>query len=88
MLVALAGVKSVPIGAVFGSKGQKCTKLVPFSGFLVLLSRFVVVLQDIISARRWIEEEVWAGFWAAAGNEAETPTPEPDLPRNIITITP
>ena len=57
MLVALAGVKSVPIGTVFGSKGQKRTKLVRFSGFLVLLRRFVVVVQEIIPARGWIEEE-------------------------------
>ena len=85
MLVALAGVKSVPIGTVFRSKRQKCTKLVRFSGFLVLLSRFVVVVQGIIPARGWIEEGDWAGFWAAAGNEAESPTQEPDLPRNIVT---
>ena len=56
-LVALAGVKSVPIGTVFRSKGQKCTNLVRFSGFLVLLSRFVVGGQEIIPARGWIEEE-------------------------------
>jgi hypothetical protein len=56
-LVALAGVKSVPIGTVFGSKGQKSTNLVRFSGFLVLLSRFVVVVQGIIPARGWIQEE-------------------------------
>ena len=30
MLVALAGVKSVPIGTVFRSKGEKRTKLVRF----------------------------------------------------------
>ena len=54
--------KSVPIGTVFRSKGQKCTKLVRFSGFLVLLSRFVVVVQGIIPARGWIQEEGWAGF--------------------------
>jgi hypothetical protein len=57
MLVALAGVKRVPIGIVFGSKGQENTKLVRFSGFLVLLSRFVVGGQGIIPARGWIEEE-------------------------------
>jgi hypothetical protein len=67
MLVALAGVKSVPIGTVFSSKGQKCTKLVRFSGFLVLLSRFVVVVQGIIPGRGWIDGG-WAGFKAAAMN--------------------
>jgi hypothetical protein len=36
MLVALVGVKSMPIGTLFTSKGQKSTKLVRFSGFLVL----------------------------------------------------
>jgi hypothetical protein len=68
MLVALAGVKSVPIGTVFRSKRQKRTKLVRFSGFLVLLSRFVVVVQGIIPARGWIQEKGWAGFKAAARN--------------------
>ena len=56
VLVALAGAKSVPMGIVFRSKGQKRTQLVRFSGFLVLLSRFVVVVQGIIPARGWIEE--------------------------------
>jgi hypothetical protein len=39
-------VKSVPIGTVFRSKGRKCTKLVRFSGFLALLSRFVLVVRS------------------------------------------
>jgi hypothetical protein len=67
MLVALAGVKSVPIGTVFWPKGQKRTNLVRFSGFLVLLSRFVVVAQGIIPARGWIEEEGLG--WIQGGSE-------------------
>jgi hypothetical protein len=52
MLVALAGVKSVPIGTVFRSKEQKCSNLVRSSAFLVLLSLFIIVVQGIIPARR------------------------------------
>ena len=75
MLVALAGVKSVPIGTVFRSKGRKCTKLVRFSGFLVLLSRFVVVVQGIIQQPRgWIEEEgTWLDSRRQQWNGAESP---------------
>jgi hypothetical protein len=62
MLVALAGVKSVPIGTVFRSKEQKCTNLVRFTGFLVLLSRFVEIVQGIIPAPAWIEEEEGLGL--------------------------
>jgi hypothetical protein len=68
MLVALAFVKSVPIGTVFGSKGQKRTNLVRFSGFLVLLSRFVVGGQGIIPARRWIQEEEGASQRASTSH--------------------
>ncbi len=67
--------KSVPIGTVFRSKGQKCTKLVRFSGFLVLLSRFVVVVHGIIPARAWIREGGWAGFLAAARELKPIPPP-------------
>ena len=84
MLVAFAGVKSVPIGTVFRSKRQKSTNLVRFSGFLVLLSRFVVGGQGIIPARGWIQE---GGLgWIQGGSEGMelNPTREPDLPRNII----
>jgi hypothetical protein len=85
MVVALAGLESLPIGTVFSSKGQKRTNLVWFSGFLVLLRRFVVVVQGIIPARGWIREER-AGLDSGRqqGNEAESPTREPDLPRNIL----
>jgi hypothetical protein len=68
MLVALVGAKSAPIGTVFRSKERKCTNLVRFSGFLVLLSRFVVVVQEIIPAPGWIREGGWGGFKAAAMN--------------------
>ncbi len=76
--------KSVPIGTVFRSKRQKSTNLVRLSGFLVLLSRFVVGGQGIIPARRWIQE---GGLgWIQDGSEGMelNPTREPDLPRNII----
>ena len=66
MLGSFAGVKSVPIGTVFRSKRQKCTNLVRFSAFHVLLSRFVEIVQGIIPARGWIQEEEGAGFMAAA----------------------
>ena len=71
--VSLAGVKSMPIGTVFRSKGQKCTNLVRFSAFLVLLSRFVVVVQGIIPARGWIQEEGLG--WILGGSEELKPDP-------------
>ena len=82
MLVALAGVKSVPIGTVFRSKGQKSTNLVRFSGFLVLLSRFVVVVQGIIPARRWIQEK--GGHKSAPTSHPSTQTQ--DFPMGVEPI--
>jgi hypothetical protein len=47
--------------------------LVRFLGFLVLLSRFVVVVQGIIPARGWIQEEGLG--WILGGSEELKPDP-------------
>ena len=64
----------MPIGTVLRSKKQKCTKLVRFSGFLVLLSRFVVGGQGIIPARGWIQEERLG--WIQGGSVLEGGQPQ------------
>jgi hypothetical protein len=48
-------------GASGNTEQQKCTNLVRFSGFLVLLSRFVVVVQGIMPARGWIQDGGFEG---------------------------
>jgi len=88
MLVALAGVKSVPIGTVFRSKGQKCTNLVRFSGFLILLSRLSLLFKGFYQCEDRFRRGVGLDAGRQQGDEAETPTREPDLPQNITTITP
>ncbi len=79
-------VKSVPIGTVFRSKGQKCTNLVRFSGFLALLSRFVVVVRSRGYTSARMDLGVGLG-WLLGGSEGMKPKPnirEPNLPLNIV----
>jgi hypothetical protein len=81
------GQNSVPIGTVFRSKGQKCTKLVrPSLGFLVLLSRCGIGVQGIIPARGWIrgggagKSAMFYRLVACTPVESKVPTPGRNRP--------